>query len=224
MKRLAFVLALLIAATRLAAAPRPYHLELEASPAAPFPFLSKFGKVTLHVYASGVRAETFWLNGFSRAGTRAVTVENPYGRMYTDVPITEIGSILRKLSTSGIQAAAPTAGPVIGGKVRGVDAYRHRLMYGPAAWIDVWTTNTLGENKQLRTIVEEFVRGLNPATAEAIKSIPGVPVYVELNFRHYQKLPLLRLKELKFDNSGEADALKVGTLYFKAPLLDSIWK
>jgi len=208
----------------LAAAPRPYHLELEATPAAPFPFLSKFGKVTLHVYPAGVRAETFWLNGFSRNGMRSVTVENPLGRMYTDVPITEIGSILHKLSTSGVAAMAPTTGPVIGGKVHGIDAYRHRLVYGPQAWIDVWTTNAIGDSPQLRTIVQEFVRGLNPATAEAMKSIPGVPLYVELNFRRYRKLPLLRVKELTFDASGEADALKVGTLYFKAPLLDSIWK
>jgi len=213
-----------LVALPLAAAPRPYHLELEATPAAPFPFLSKFGTVTLHVYPAGVRAETFWLNGFSRNGTRSVTVENPLGRMYTDVPLTEIGTILHKLSTSGVAAMAPAIGPVIGGKVHGIDAYRHRLVYGPQAWIDIWTTNAIADSPQLRTIVQEFVRGLNPATANAMKSIPGVPLYVELNFSHYHKLPLLRVKDLTFDASGENDALSVGRIYFKAPLLDSIWK
>ena len=39
---------------------------LEASPAAAFPYLGKFGNVELHVYAGGVRAEALWLNSFSR--------------------------------------------------------------------------------------------------------------------------------------------------------------
>jgi hypothetical protein len=51
-----------------------------------------------------------------------------------------------------------------------------------------------------------------------------MPIYVELNFRRYKKLPLVRLKNLAWTDSGQDDALKVGTLYFKAPLLDSIWK
>ena len=52
---------------RQAAPPPAYHLELEANPAAPFPFLGKFGTITLHVFPSGVRAETFWLQRFGAA-------------------------------------------------------------------------------------------------------------------------------------------------------------
>src|SRR4051794_32618651 len=102
-----FVFLALVAASLQAAPPPAYHLELEANPATPFPFLGKFGTVTLHVYPAGVRAETFWLNGFSRNGTNAVTVENPLGRMYTDVPVTQISAILHKIATSGMEAAAP---------------------------------------------------------------------------------------------------------------------
>jgi hypothetical protein len=80
------------------------------------------------------------------------------------------------------------------------------------------------ENQQLRAIVEEFVRGIAPGTAAVAKDIPGTPVYVELNFRRFKKLPILKLKSLAFDNAGEEDALKVGPIYMKAPLLDSIWK
>jgi len=76
MRRLA-VLALLALPALAAPAPRPYHLTLEATPAAAFPFLSKFGTVTLHLYSGGVRAETFWLNGFSRNESPNITVENP---------------------------------------------------------------------------------------------------------------------------------------------------
>ena len=68
--RITFVL--LLAASQLQASTK-YHLTLEAHPAAPFPFLSRFGKVTLDVYPGGVRAETFWLNGFSRNGSPAVS-------------------------------------------------------------------------------------------------------------------------------------------------------
>jgi hypothetical protein len=223
MKRLLLLVTLLVASTA-SAATRPYHLQLEAYPAAPFPFLSRFGTVTLHVYPGGVRAETVWLNGFSRSGAPAVTVENPFGRMYTDVPVTEISAVLKKMSKSGIISAAPEIGPQLASNVRGVTARRYRLVYGPAAWIDVWTTDTLPPNPQLRALVNQFVAGIAPASAPLFRAIPGVPLYVELNFRRYQKLPLLRMKSLVFDNAGEEDALKVGALYFRAPLLDSIWK
>jgi hypothetical protein len=219
------LLVLLTLATQLhATPPKPYHLELEANPAAPFPFLGKFGTVTLHVFPAGVRAETFWLNGFSRNGTNTVTVENPLGRMYTDVPLAQISTTLRKLSTSGVENAAPGAITQIAGNVKGIMARRYRLVYGPEAWIDVWMTDSIPENAQLREVVTEFVRGISPATATAMINIRGMPLYVELNFRSFKKLPLVRLKSITWNADGQDDALKTGTLYFKAPLLDSIWK
>ena len=57
-----------------------------------------------------------------------------------------------------------------------------------------------------------------------MNGIHGMPLYVELNFRRYKKLPLVRMKSITWNAEGQDDALKVGTLYFKAPLLDSIWK
>src|SRR5437763_1877086 len=124
MRKLFFVL-LLVAASLHAAPPKPYHIELEANPAAPFPFLGKFGTVTLHVYPAGIRAETFWLNGFTRNGTGAVTVENPLGRMYTDVPLSQISSTLHKLSTSGVEeTAAPGEITQSLGNVKGIPARR----------------------------------------------------------------------------------------------------
>jgi hypothetical protein len=207
-----------------AAPPKPYHLTIEANPAAPFPFLGKFGTVTLHVYPAGVRAETFWLNGFTRNGTNAVTVENPLGRMYTEVPVAQISATLRKLSTSGVEKAAPINITQTTGAVKGIPARRYRLNYGPEAWIDVWTTDTIPENAQLRAVINEFVRGISPATEAAIGSIRGMPLYVELNFRRYKKVPLVRMKSIAWTSTGQDDALKTGTLYFKAPLLDAIWK
>ncbi|HEV7426175.1 MAG TPA: hypothetical protein VGQ46_07380 [Thermoanaerobaculia bacterium] len=211
-------------AVSLQAAPPAYHLELVANPATPFPFLGKFGTVTLHVYPNGVRAETFWLNGFSRNGTNSVTVENPLGRMYTDVPVTQISATLHKIATSGMETAAPGATQITTGTVKGMPARRYRLVYGPEAWIDIWTTDRIPENAQLRAIINEFVRGISPATAASMDAIHGTPLYVELNFRRYKKMPLLTMKNLTWTSAGQDDALKVGKLYFKAPLLDAIWK
>jgi hypothetical protein len=225
-KALTSVVFLLLAASSALAA-QPYHLVMEAYPAAAFPFLSKFGTTTIHVYPLGVRAETFWLNGFSQNGSQTVTVENPLGRMYTEIPLTQISANLHKLSNlgKGIESAAPaTMAKPFPGSVRGISAVRYRLQYGPQAWIDVWTTGVVPENPQYRAIVQQFIQGISPATASVMRAIPGTPVYVELNFRRYQKLPLLKLTKFERSAEGEADALKIGSFYFKAPLLDSIWK
>ncbi|HEX7191713.1 MAG TPA: hypothetical protein VF381_09090 [Thermoanaerobaculia bacterium] len=207
-----------------APAPRPYHLTLEADPAAPFPFLSRFGRATLHVYRSGVRAETLWLNGFSRAGSPNITVENPFGRMYTEVPVTNVGSIVAKLAGSDLQNANPTLGTPMDGRVGELTATRYRLIYGPEAYIDIWSTHAIPENKQFRSIVVQFVGGISPGTATLAKTIPGTPIYVEMNFRRFKKLPLLRLRSLTYDDNGEAAALKVSSLMVHASVLDNLWK
>jgi hypothetical protein len=221
----AFAALLIFSGAQAAPPPRPYHIELEANTAAPFPYLTKFGTITVHVYPAGVRAESIWLNGFSRLGTPTVTIENPYGRMYTTMPVSEITTTIHKLKKeSDIASVPPPIAPPVSGKVRGIPASRYRLLYGPDAWIDVWTTDVIPENAQLRNIVNAFVGGVSPSTAASWKTIPGTPLYVELNFQHYKKLPLIRLKSFAMNNLGQEEALKVGSLYFRAPFLESIWK
>jgi hypothetical protein len=223
MRRLAVLLLAALPAFS-APAPRPYHLTLEANPAAPFPFLSKFGTVTLHVYSGGVRAETVWLNGFSPNASPNITVENPYGRMYTEVPVANVGSIVGKLSGGELKNATPQLATPLAGRVGELAATRYRLIYGPAAYIDIWSTHAVPENAQLRSIVIQFVSGISPGTASLAKTIPGTPIYVELNFRRFKKLPLLRLKSIAYDNDGEAGALKVSSFMLHASLLDNLWK
>lgn len=219
------ILALLFVAAAAQGASRPYHLELEAYPAATFPFFRKFGTVTLHVFPAGVRAETFLLNAFSRNGARTVTVLNPVSRMYDHIGITEITGMIQKMSNATELASTPppVAAP-ISGTVRGMAARRYRLMYGPEAWIDVWTTTAVPENPQLRTLVNALVRGISPSTEQALRSVPGTPLYVELNFSHYKKLPFLRMKRFTLNNAGQDDALKVGSFYFRAPVLGEFLK
>ena len=220
------VLALALLAAPLSAQTR-YHLELEANPAAAFPYLGRFGAVEVHVYPSGVRAEALWLNSFAKNGAPAVTVANPLGRMYVDVPIAEIAPILQRLAGNegGVErVAAPTRGPSIPGKVHGIAATRHRLIYGPAASIDYWTTTAIPENPQFRRIAQQLVAGISPGTASVARTIPGTPVYIELNFRRFNKVPLLKLKSLTFDPDPEEEqeALELGPLYVRAPFLDKV--
>jgi hypothetical protein len=210
-----------------AATEKPYHLELQANFSAPFPYLGRLGTATLHVYSHGVRADTIWLNGFSRNGSPNVTVMNPLARMYTDVPIRDFPAFIARITGSEsemIESNAPIISPPTSGKVRGITAKRYRLVYGPNAWIDIWTTQVIPESPQLKRLVDEFVRGVAPATADLVSRIPGNPVYVELNFSHYPKLPIVWVKSLTMDDGGEADALAVGSFYFKAPFIDAILK
>lgn len=219
--------ALLTTAAVFAAPPvKPYHLELEATPEAAFPYLGKFGKVDLHVYAGGVRGEALWLHGFSRNSAPTVTVANPLGRMFVDVKIAEITAILTKLAAddSGVErkASPPRLGPKLKGAVKGLAATRHRLVYGPNAWIDVWTTDAIPQNQQLRLIVNRIVGGISPGTAQVASKLPGTPIYVELNFRRFQKVPIIRFKSLKFGPTDEEDALTLGSLYMRASVLEKI--
>jgi hypothetical protein len=209
-----------------ASASQPYHIELEANPAAAFPYLAMFGKVEIHVYRSGVRSDALWLNAFSRNGAPVVTVANPLGRTYAEVPLSEIAPFLTKLAGAAgaieRNAASPILEPPTSGTVRGIKATRHRLMYGPAAWIDYWTTDAVPENAQLRAIVEQLVAGISPPTVSAARQIRGMPVYIELNFRRFKKVPLLQLKKLTFAVDDEEDALELGPLYIRSGGLESM--
>ena len=227
MSRVLLVLVFTVLTVVPASAAQRYHLELEANPAAVFPYLGRFGAVELHIYPSGVRAEALWLNGFAKNAAPSVTVANPLGRMYVDVPIAEISSILQKLAGedgSVERGSVPSRGPTAGGKVHGIDATRHRLVYGPAAWIDYWTTTAIPENPQFRRIADQLVAGISPGTATVSRTIPGTPVYIELHFRRFQNVTLLKVKELTFNVSeeDEKDALELGPVYMKAPLLDRV--
>lgn len=225
MRHLISVLLFVLALPSLAAPPA-YHLELEANPAAPFPWAGRFGTIELHVYRGGVRAEALWLNGMSRNGASSVTVANPLGRMYFEVPVRDIAGIVTKLSGSkaGVERGArPTLTSTSKGEVKGIAATRYRLSYGTNAWIDLWTTTAIPENPQLRAVAHELVRGVSPGTADVARKIPGVPVYIELNFRRFQKVTLLKVNKLTFDAEGEEEALTLGRMWIRAQALEKLW-
>jgi hypothetical protein len=221
-----FVFALVFAAESGGARPNRYHLALQSSPASLVPLLSRFGTIDLHVYSGGVRAESMWLDSFSRNGSPTITLLNPVVRMYTEVGVEEFPNVIARMI--GVRRserdAVPQVLPPVMGTVNGVAALRYRLKYDVDDWMDVWTATTVPENAQLRRIVGAFVRHFAPGTAAPLGRIRGTPIYVEWNTNEHPKFPLLRMRSVEFNAAGESKALRVGSWYFKAPLIDEIFR
>lgn len=190
------------------------------------PMLAKFGTIEVHVYPGGVRVESLAMDSFSRNGSSTITLLNPVARMYAEVPVNRFPGMFVSMGVRRAADAAdtPTLAPSIVGKVNGIAARRYRLLYSRTEWIDVWTTTIVPENPQLRKIIDEFVRTFGPGAAPLLRRIPGNPIYVEVNTQDHPHFPLVQLKSLLFDATGEGDALRVGAFYFRAPLIDAIWK
>jgi len=231
MKNVLFSLILIAAVASYAASPAPvasgYRLDLEANAAAPFPFLSKFGTVKIAAWPGGFRAETVWLNAFSKTGSQTLTVMNPLARMYTEVPIQEIGSVVRKLKGDQTilppDSAFPMDPRVLAGTVRGIPANRHRMILGES-FIDVWVTTAIPRNPQLEAIEHSFIRGISPGVADAVKKLPGTPIFVELNTRRFKKVTVLKLVAIQRPGEGEKEGLQTGSFFMRAPFLEALWK
>jgi hypothetical protein len=156
-----------------------------------------------------------------------VTVMNPLGRMYVVVQVDEIAPILTRLAGAAgavERNAEPVMGPKLKGEVKGIPATRHRFVYGPEAWIDVWTTDVIPANRQMQRIVTQVVRGISPATGELAEKITGTPIYVEMNFRRFEKVVLVRMKKLTRKADDEKDALTRGKMYIRATVLEKLFK
>jgi len=204
------------------AAPRPYHLELDANLGAVFPTFGRFGNIRIHVYPAGVRADSSLLNAFSSNGARSMTVLKPMVRMYTHVAFTEMTAMIAA-GTDEFEDVPRIVGP-IAGKVGSLVAMRYRLQYNKTEWIDVWTTRDVPANAQFRAVIDAAIRGLSERSAAVVRRMPGTPVYIELNFRGYDKVALLKFRRLTWNNAGETAALNLGNYYFKVPILDAIWR
>jgi hypothetical protein len=203
-------------------APRPYHLELDANLGAVFPTFGRFGNIRIHVYPAGVRADSSLLNAFSRNGAKNLTVLKPMVRMYTDVALTEMTAMIAA-GTDEFEDVPRIIGPTAG-KVGALVASRYRLQYNKTEWIDVWTSRDVPANAQFRAVIDAAIRGLSARSADVVRKIPGTPVYIELNFRGYNKVALLKLRRLTWNSAGETAALKLGNYYLKVPRLDAIWR
>ena len=203
-----------------------YRLELEANPAAPFPFLSKFGAVEITLYPGGVAAKAPLLRAFSRAGDGHVTVMSPLSRLYAEVALPKIRSMMLTLARAEGEVMPgmgefPVSAPVKG-KVGGIDALRYRIQLGPESSMDVWTTTAIPKNEQYQRLALHFAGTVSRPAAAMMSRFSGMPVYVELNTIHHKKVAILKIKGFKPSNEGEGDDLAVGRLYLKAPGADAI--
>lgn len=172
--------------------------------------------MAVDVYPGGFRVKTIWLRGFSRNPQR-ITIENPITRTWVDMPMSELGSIVRAIGGHPLATGAPRKVEVTAGQVRGLSARRFRLLYGRDEYIDVWTTTALGPTPQFRAFAEEIVRSISPPAAGVLRSIPGTPVYVELNMGEYRKTVVLRSRRVVYNSRGESEALRVSPFMFPAP-------
>jgi hypothetical protein len=219
MKALLFVL-LLLPAT-LSASPSSYRLDLELDPGAPFPFLSRFGKIEISVHPDGVSGKALVLRGFSRNGSSSLTVMNPLARLYVDLPLDTIRRRILSLSGSKDEVMPklrefPVSGP-LPGKVRGLDARRYRVHLGPESHLDVWTLASVPPNPQYLRLAQLFAGTISRNAAGMSSKFEGMPVYVEMNTTKHKKLQLLRVKQFTLGDDSGAEALKVGRVYAKAP-------
>ena len=197
-------------------ATRPFHLQLESNAAAAFPLIQRFGTARIDVYPAGFRVNTLWLRGFSR-DPRRITIENSVSRTYVAKPMSEVGVIARTIGGHPISAAPPRSMHITAGSVGRLAARRFRLIYGEDDFIDVWTTSTLGSTPQFRAFVDEIVAAVSPASTGVLRSIPGTPLYVELNTGSYRKVAVLQVRAVVFNRTGESEALRVSPWMFPAP-------
>jgi len=222
----ALILVLLLLPATLSASPNAYRLDLELDPSAPFPFLSRFGKIEISVHEGGVSGKALVLRGFSRNGSSSVTVMNPLARLYVELPLATIQR--RILALGGADGEVmpglgefPVSGP-LPGKVRGLDARRYRVHLGPEAHIDVWTLASVPPNPQYVRLARLFAGTISRDAASIVTKLEGMPVYVEMNTTKHKKLQLLRVKRFTPGDDSGAEAMEVGRVYAKAPGSDWI--
>lgn len=211
MRQLVLLLVLLVVSTQAAVA-QAYRVDLELTPAAPFPFLSKFGTIDVQVYPGGVRTEALLIHAFSRNGDKSVTLEYPLSRIYYDIPVSSVRPTLLQLARAKNEIMPGMKEfPVeyVGsGTVRGVAAKCYRIRLGPEAHINVWTTSAVPRNPQFELLLAESLRAVSRTTPALLGKVPGLPIYVELNTTRFKKFTVLRLKQIVRSGTGEENAFK----------------
>lgn len=226
------LLALLLAAPPAYAADAPaprdrYALQLEARPAAVFPFLDKLGRVNLSVYPQGVRVDSRWLDGYLKAGSETVTIENPGLRMYTDASYGSLRQLFRGLAPEEKVmklGKLPVLKTARTGNIKNLPVTCYRIQLGKKAWIDVWTTESLKQSRPYHDLQMQVLTTISPDLARAAAKIPGTPLHVVLNTEKYPETTLLSTREAFRSSAGHEDALQTGRFFLRVPSIDRLVK
>ncbi len=217
MTRRGLVLPLVVLLFVSATGVRRSHLQLQSNVAATFPLMKRFGAITVDVYPHGFRASSIWLRAFAVNERKTITIENPISRMYDEMPMSEVGNMVRMVGGHPMNVGPPQQVVIAEGKVRGLPSHRYRLVYGANDFIDVWTTAALGPAPAFRAFIDAFVRAIAPASAAVLRKVPDTPIYVEVNMGQYRKLAIVSPRSIGYNVSGEAEALRVSPWMFRAP-------
>lgn len=227
-----FLLSLLFAASAAPAADVPaprdrYALQLEARPSAVFPFLDKLGRVDIAVYPQGVRADSLWLNGYLKAGSENVRIENPTLRLYTDASYSALRKLFLSLAPEDDVmkfGELPVTDTGRKGTIKGMAIRCHRIQLGKKAWIDVWTTQELRKSRPFHDLQMQVLTTISPDLARAAARIPGTPLHVVLNTSKYPETTLLTTKEVYRSSAGHEEALQTGRFFLRVPSIDRLVK
>ncbi len=209
-------------------APRSnYALHLEARPTAVFPFLEKLGNIQIAVYPQGVRADSLWLDGYLKAGSKSVRIENPSLRIYSDANLASLRQLFRSLAPEKETAELgelPVTDTGRRGTIKDLPVKCYRITLGKKAWIDVWTTAALKESQPYRDLRTEVLSAISPDLARAGARIPGTPLHVALKTDDRPETTLLATKRFYKSSAGHEDALQTGRFFLKAPSIDRLMK
>lgn len=226
------LLCLLVAGPAVPAAAPPvprdrYTLELEARPSAVFPFLDKLGRIQILVYPEGVRADSLWLDGYLKAGSDQVRIENPALRLYTDSSYGALRTMFRSLAPEEKTAKfgdLPVRDTGRRGKIKNLPVQCHRIVLGKEAWIDVWTTEALKKSQPYHDLEMQILTTISPDLARAAAKIPGTRLHVVLNTKNHPETTLLATKEYLKSSAGHQEALQTGRFFLRAPSIDRIMR
>lgn len=209
------------------AARNDYRLELWVKPVGEDPIVRKLGKTSLTVYPQGVRIDSLWLDGFTRRDSENLTLLKPIARLYAVIELDDFSDVIRKLSGTS-REIAPGTGPFsveepADGRINRHPARRHRISVGPTEWVDVWTSRTLPENRQLDRLAAEILEAVSNDLPQLLDEIDGTPILIRLHTKDYENVDILGFREIGKSSRGHAEDLTVGRFYIRARFAESLW-
>lgn len=211
-----------------AAASKDYRLVLWIQPVGDDALTQKLGKATLTVYPQGVKADSLWLDGFTRQGSSQLTLLKPIARLYAQVELSDFSDIIRRMAGSrdGLVGNIGTlrVGNPVNGKINKRAAKRFRISIDQQQWVDVWTAADLPENKQLKKLTSEVLEAVSDQLPPVLDKIEGTPILVRLHTDEYRDVDVLGFRSIRSSSRGHADDLQVGRFFLRATFAEKLWE
>jgi hypothetical protein len=207
---------------------KDYTLELVLTPVGDSKVIGRLGSVAVTVYPQGIHADSMWLDAISRQDSPNIVMFNPTTRLFSPVPVDGFRSVVLKMTGASEELMPklrrfPIEDPVRA-RVGDIPASRYRIRLGPESWIDVWTTDIIPENPQLRRVSEELLSAISKEVSYLAREIPGVPLAIQFNTKNYPGKTVLSTKALRRSSAGHEQSLALGSFYVRTPLAERLWR